>query len=376
MQKDLGLYIHIPFCLQKCKYCDFLSFSADDEQKSIYASTLLEEIRHSGKMAEGRTVSTVYIGGGTPTCLGDDRLLEIIDTVKKNFRLSEGFEFTVEANPETVTLKLMRYLYDVGVNRISLGVQSMCDETLKKIGRVHDVIKVLESYAACRVAGFENVNYDLIFALPDQTEEDFLEDVNNLLKLEPKHLSLYSLQLEEGTPLFFERKKYSFADEDAERSMYYKARKLLKEHGLYQYETSNFAVPGFESRHNERYWDCREYLGIGLGASSYFNNVRYQNPSKLENYIGFVKNFIPLYKESEPLTIDEQQSEFLVLGLRKTKGISFSEFLEKFGTDVYSVFGDAIKKYTENGLLIEKDGRLFLSERGMDVSNTVMCDFM
>ena len=252
----------------------------------------------------------------------------------------------------------------------------MNDTTLKKIGRVHDVIKVLESYAACRLAGFENVNYDLIFALPDQSEKDFIEDLQNLLKLEPKHISVYSLQLEEGTPLFDEKDNYTFADEDTERRMYYKAREILKEHGLIQYETSNFAVPGFESKHNERYWECKEYLGLGLGASSYFNNVRYQNPSNMENYIGFTKNFIPLYKESPPLTTEEMQSEFVVLGLRKTKGISCSEFYEKFGADIHSIFEDVINKHIKNGLLIEKEGRIYLSEHGMDVSNTVLCDFI
>ena len=196
------------------------------------------------------------------------------------------------------------------------------------------------------------------------------------MKLEPKHISLYSLQLEEGTPLFSEKGDFSFADEDTERSMYYKAREMLKEKGLYQYETSNFAVPGFESKHNERYWNCEEYLGLGLGASSYFNNVRYQNPSKMENYLGFVENFIPLYKENTPLTDEEQQSEFVILGLRKTKGISCTEFYEKFGKDIFEVFKEPIEKHIQNGLLISENGKVYLSEHGMDVSNTVMCDFM
>lgn len=376
MLTDIGLYIHIPFCLQKCKYCDFLSGCATDEEKNIYVNSLISEIFHAGKLAKDYSVSTVYIGGGTPTLIPEEKLLEIINSVKSNFSLAKNYEFTVEANPETVSLKLMRSLYENGVNRISLGVQSMNDKTLKKIGRVHNVIKVLESYAACRVAGFENINYDLIFALPDQTEDEFLEDVRNLLKLEPKHISLYSLQLEETTPLFKEKDSFSFADEDTEREMYYKAREILKEHGLNQYETSNFAVAGFESRHNERYWDQKEYLGLGLGASSYFNNVRYKNPENMKNYIGFVQNFIPLYKENKPLSKTEQQSEFVILGLRKTKGIKISDFKQKFETDIFTVFGDVINKHKNSGLLVEEDGYLFLSERGVDVSNTVMCDFI
>ena len=376
MSKDLGLYIHIPFCIQKCKYCDFLSACGDDSEKQAYTDALLTEIQKASALCKDRTVSTVYIGGGTPTCLGEEKLVSVVNAVKSCFSLEKNCEFTVEANPETVTLKLMRALYDSGVNRISLGVQSLNDETLKKIGRVHDTIKVLESYAACRVSGFENINYDLIFALPDQSENEFLSDVENLLKLEPKHISLYSLQLEEGTPLFDQRKKYTFADEDTEREMYYKAREILKEHGLNQYETSNFAVPGFESRHNERYWEQKEYLGLGLGASSYFNNVRYKNPGNMKNYIGFTENFIPLYKEYTELSEDEMQSEFIILGLRKTKGIKISDFNEKFEKDIYSLFGNVIEKHKQNGLLIEQDGCIFLSERGMDVSNTVMCDFM
>lgn len=376
MQKDLGLYVHIPFCLQKCKYCDFLSASGNDCEKQAYTNALLTEIKKASLLCKDKKLSTIYIGGGTPTCLGDENLLSVINAINENFSLEKDFEFTVEANPETVTLKLMKSLYDSGVNRISLGVQSMNDELLKKIGRVHDTIKVLESYAACRVAGFKNINYDLIFALPDQTKEDFLEDVRNLLKLEPKHISMYSLQLEEGTPLFEQKDKYSFADEDTEREMYYAARKLLKEHGLFQYETSNFSVSGFESRHNQRYWEQKEYLGLGLGASSYFNNVRYKNPEKMKNYLEFVENFIPLYKEFDPLTKEDMQSEFVILGLRKTKGIKVSDFAEKFEKDIYDVFDDVIEKHIKNGLLIAENGYIYLSEQGMDLSNTVMCDFM
>lgn len=376
MKKDLGLYVHIPFCIQKCTYCDFLSFSCKNEEKEKYTDALISEIRSISEYTKEHTFSTLYIGGGTPTFLGEENLLKIIDAVKCCFSIEKDAEFTVEANPETVKLGMMKRLYAKGVNRISLGVQSMNDKTLKKINRAHNVLKVLESYAAVTLAGFENVNYDLIFALPDQTEGGFLQELYSLLKLNPKHVSLYSLQLEEGTPLYNNKDKFRFADEDTERSMYYSARKVLEAHGLKQYETSNFAVPSFESRHNERYWECREYIGLGLGASSYFNNVRYENPSDFSEYYEFCENFKPLYEEGVPLSVSEMQSEFFVLGLRKTKGVSFSEFYDKFKVSAEEIFGKQIEKHLSNGLLIKEGDQLFLSERGQDISNTVMCDFL
>lgn len=376
MLYDTGLYIHIPFCLQKCAYCDFLSHPACEEEKEAYTNALLCELEGLKYISSDRYLSTIYTGGGTPACLGEKNLNKILSALPRLFCIDENAEFTVELNPETVTPPLLKMLKNNGVNRLSLGVQSFDDEILKKIGRVHNTVRVLESYAAMRIAGFENINYDLIFALPDQTEENFLTSVTNLLKLSPAHLSLYGLQLEHGTPLYENRKKYTFADEDTERSMYYKARALLKEHGIYQYEISNFAKPGFESRHNTRYWDAKEYIGAGAGAASYFHNVRYQNPSDTEKYIRFATHFKPLYKESTPLTTEEQMSEFAFLGLRKTCGISLLQFKEKFGKEFSEVFQSAVSKHKNNGLLCEKNGRLFLSEKGMDLANYVMEDFV
>lgn len=376
MVKDLGIYVHIPFCLQKCGYCDFVSFCSTDEQKEQYVSALIKEIENLCAFAKDRTVSTVYIGGGTPTTLSDSQLSRILSSLYKNFDINKDAEITVEANPETVTLKLMRCLKNAGVNRISLGVQAMQDKHLKEIGRIHDVKKVIEAYASCKIAGFENINYDLIFALPNQSKKEFLDGLCDLLKLEPNHLSLYSLQLEEGTSLYKNKDNLKFVNEDEERSIYYEARNILKANGLYQYEISNFAKKGFESRHNLRYWNCMEYLGIGLNASSYFNNVRYTNPSNLSEYLAFVQNFKPLHKENDVLTENEQMSEFLVLGLRKTDGIKLKDFKEKFKKDVFSVFGEQINKHIENGLLVLSEDNLRLSEKGIDLSNQVMCDFV
>ncbi len=376
MVKDLGIYLHIPFCLQKCKYCDFVSFKSSEEQKQIYVSAIIKEVEQLSKLAKNRTVSTIYIGGGTPTTLSSKQLTEIINNVFKYFSINNDAEITVEANPETVSLKYLRELKDCNVNRISMGVQAMNNRSLKTIGRIHDVKKVIESYASCIVAGFKNINYDLIFALPNQSKKEFLDGLRDLLKLQPPHISLYSLQLENGTKLFQEKDIFKFASEIEEREMYYNAREILAEHGLNQYEISNFAKNGFKSRHNERYWNCEEYLGIGLNASSYFNNVRYQNPADFNEYLNFIDNFKPLYQDSAPLTREEQQSEFIVLGLRKTEGISIKEFEEKFFENILSIYAQQIKKHIDNKLLILTDNRLYLSEKGMDLSNQVMCDFV
>ncbi len=376
MLLDTGLYLHIPFCLKKCKYCDFLSFAATDAQKRQYTDALIREIEALSPFAADRCFSTIYFGGGTPTLLGKGLLLRIISAIERSFLLHPQAEFTVEANPETLDFALLKALKTAGVNRISLGVQSMNNAILKKIGRVHDVNRVLECYAALRLAGFENVSYDLIFALPDQTEQDFLSSVSDLLKLSPVHLSLYSLQLEEGTPLFEQQSNFHFADEQTERNMYYRAREMLKAHGLQQYEISNFAKPGFESRHNTRYWDCGEYLGAGLGASSYFNGVRYQNPDDLHAYLNFTSQFKPLFRDNPPLTTQEKMSEFFILGLRKTQGVDLDTFRQRFNTAPETIFGTTIKKHLQNGLLHQEGQRLFLSERGLDLANQVMQDFV
>lgn len=376
MVMDLGIYLHIPFCLQKCKYCDFVSFKSSEEEKQIYVSAIIKEIKQLSKYAKDRTVSTVYVGGGTPTTLSSGQLTKIINCVFENFNINSDAEITVEANPETVSLKYLRELKACNVNRISMGVQAMNNHSLKTIGRIHDVKKVIESYVSCVVAGFKNINYDLIFALPNQSKKEFLDGLNGLLKLQPPHISLYSLQLEEGTKLFEEKDNFKFVSENEEREMYYNAREILEKHGLYQYEISNFAKKGYESRHNERYWNCEEYLGIGLNASSYFNNVRYQNPDKFNEYLDFIDKFRPLYEEGSPLTKEEQQSEFIVLGLRKTDGISIKEFEEKFSENILSIYEQQIKKHIDNKLLILTDDRLYLTEKGMDLSNQVMCDFI
>lgn len=376
MVKDLGIYVHIPFCLQKCGYCDFVSFCSTDEQREEYVSALITEIEKLSPFAKERTISTVYIGGGTPTTLSNSQLSRILNSLHENFDIKEDAEITVEANPETVTLKLMRSLKDAGVNRISLGVQAMQDKHLKAIGRIHDVKKVIEAYASCKIAGFNNINYDLIFALPNQSKNEFLDGLCDLLKLEPPHLSLYSLQLEEGTPLYADKNNLKFVSEDEERNIYYEAREILKASGLYQYEISNFAKQGFESRHNLRYWNCSEYLGIGLNASSYFNNVRYTNPCDLTEYLNFVQNFKPLYKENDALTENEQMSEILVLGLRKTDGIKLKDFEQKFKKDIFSVFKKQINKHIESGLISLSEDKLYLTEKGIDLSNQVLCDFI
>ncbi|MBQ2968340.1 MAG: radical SAM family heme chaperone HemW [Clostridia bacterium] len=372
--QDIGLYIHIPFCLQKCAYCDFLSFG-DHTQKETYMKALYKELSSLQDLCKDKTVSTVYIGGGTPTVLETSELEQLLEAVHA-FPLTPDAEITVEANPETVSLPKMRALKKGGVNRISLGVQAMDDEILQKINRPHNVLKVLESYAALTIAGFTNISYDLIFNLPDQSQECFLNGLQMLLKLNPKHISLYSLQLEEGTPLFEKQDSYLFLEEDAERETYHKARAILAENGIFQYETSNFSLPGFESKHNNRYWEGKEYLGAGLGASSYFEGVRYENPLDFDAYFAHCEHFFPLHTKGTPLSDAERQSEFFFLGLRKTKGVSLSDFEKRFGQSAESVYGNAIEKHLKNGLLEQTDDNLRLTEKGIDLANQVFQDFI
>ena len=347
----------------------------DHSQKKVYIKALLKELSSLQKLCLDKTVSTVYIGGGTPTVLDTEDLEEILNAVRA-FPLTEDAEITVEANPETVTLPKMRTLKKGGVNRISLGVQAMCDKTLQKISRPHNVLKVLESYATLTIAGFTNISYDLIFNLPDQSKEEFLTGLKQLLKLNPNHISLYSLQLEEGTPLYEKQADFSFLSEEQERETYHEARTILEKHGLYQYETSNFAVKGFESRHNNRYWECKEYLGAGLGASSYFENVRYQNPCDFESYFAHCNAFSPLHEKGTPLTDSERQSEFFMLGLRKTEGVSLLEFEQKFGISAQEIFAESIDKHIKNGLLEKQDQIIKLTEKGIDLANQVLQDFL
>ncbi len=376
MLKELGLYVHIPFCIKKCNYCDFNSFCGTDQQKEEYTLALLDEISNMENHLKGHYLNTIFFGGGTPSVLGGDRIKRIMDRIKLCFYIDDEAEITIEINPKTVSFSDLIEYKKMGINRVSVGVQSLSDNELSIIGRSHNLKDFFECYASLKLAGFENINYDLIFGLPNQTLNDFLYTVKHILKYEPTHISCYSLQLEKGTRLYDNQDEFNFASDEENRHMYYKAREIFQENGYMQYEISNFAKRGCESKHNLKYWELKEYLGIGLGASSFFNGIRFTAPDTYSEYINYTKDFKPLWENQNKQSKKELMSEFMFLGLRKTDGVLDSEFKKLFDKSFFDVYESAINKHITNGLLLKDEDSLRLSNKGMDISNMVLCDFV
>jgi len=373
--KKCGIYIHIPFCIKKCNYCDFNSFAATSDVQSEYVIALQKEFE-SFKKCQEVCADTVFIGGGTPTLLEDSNLEKIILSLKQNISLADDTEFTIECNPKTASLKTFRLLKSLGVNRLSLGVQSLCDATLKILGRSHNVKDFLECYSAARIAGFENINFDLMFAVPNQSQKNWEKTVETAIKFEPAHISAYGLQLEENTYFYEHQNSYLFPSDEQNRKMYDFLIDRLLESGYNQYEISNFAKQGFECRHNLKYWDLTDYVGFGLGASSFYKGVRYQNPEKVQEYVSFANNFTPLWEINEKQSRADLISEYMFLGLRLTKGVNNSDFEEKFKISMFRLFPDVIEKNIKAGLLNYEGDRIFLSRKGLDFANLVMSDFI
>ena len=387
MKKALSIYIHIPFCVRKCAYCDFLSAPATLEVQEQYLYMLMQEIREKAvRYASEYIVKTVFVGGGTPTCVPADLLCQVIGVVKEGFEMEQGAEISMECNPGTADKENLYRYHAAGVNRLSIGLQSTQDKLLRKLGRIHTFEQFLEIYQVAREAGFDNINVDLMSALPGQKFEDYEQTLKDVLELKPEHVSAYSLIVEEGTP-FYEM-ELDLPDEDTERAMYERTEELLREHGYYRYEISNYALPGRESRHNQVYWERGEYLGLGLGASSlmrqrenvaaeckftpYEQEIRTKNNSDLTTYLQ--GDFS--YEEEIILSRREAMEEFFFLGLRQMKGVSLIEFAEQFGEDTIEWFDRAIVQNMKDGLLEQESGRLRLTKKGIDVSNFVFERFL
>lgn len=352
MTNKTGIYIHIPFCVKKCLYCDFCSV-ANHSLKGEYVNALIREIESK----EGVECDSVFIGGGTPTVLGKD-LIRIVESVRKYFKLDSDSEFTVEANPGTVDEQLLKNLRKSGVNRLSIGAQSFNDNELKALGRIHSSKEIFEAFEQARRAGFENINLDIMLSTPEQSLSSVKNTLSRVRELSPEHVSAYSLIIEEGTPFY--DMELALPDEDEEREIYHYAVDFLNDMGLEQYEISNFARKGFESRHNIKYWTGAPYLGFGAAASSYFENVRFKNTSDIEAYIkGSGKE--------EQIYIDENErlNEKFMLGLRMNKGVKYDgEFPEK------------IARLKEEGLIEERDGFVMLTKKGFDLGNIVFMEFV
>lgn len=374
--EDLSLYVHIPFCKSKCYYCDFNSYSNKEHIQHQYIDSLIGEMDQRVSVLENYKIRSIYIGGGTPTYLSLESLEKLLVNLKKY--TGPEVEYSCEANPGTLTKEKLLLLRDGGVNRLSIGLQSWNNSILKKLGRIHTVEGFIENYNLARTLGFKNINVDLMFSIQGQTLDDLSNTLDNVIALQPEHISCYSLIIEEGT-LFYEmvqNGQLCEMDEDYDRAMYYLACKKLKDSGYIRYEISNFAKPGFECRHNITYWDTEDYLGLGAGAHSLIRGARFSNEPLPERYIQNIKESKSPVSWKEELSLDDRISEFMFMGLRMTKGVSFQSFKERFKSEMMDVFGKQIDKMSKNGLLDIKEGRIMLTDLGVDLSNQVFVEFV
>lgn len=372
--KEVGLYVHIPFCKQKCLYCDFSSFSNIDNLMNDYIEALNNEILEK---ALNYKIRSLFIGGGTPSYLDEKNLISLLDTINK-LDFLDNAEKTIECNPGTLKEEKLRIMYDKGINRLSFGLQSTDNNILKSIGRIHTYEEFKENYKTARKIGFKNINIDMMFGLPNQTVDICVNSLKDIIELNPEHISFYSLIIEEGTPFcsMYDKGLLILPSEDEERQMYNKAKVLLEQNGYHQYEISNYAKDNKECFHNKIYWQCDEYIGVGSAASSYINGKRIKNVESVNTYIQNIKNNKCIIEEE--IINDEFDSieEFMFMGLRMVKGISEEEFEKRFDKKVDEIYKDVIENNINKNLLYRKDGRIFLTKRGIEFSNLVMSDMI
>lgn len=373
MDKEVALYIHIPFCKQKCLYCDFPSFSGKENLMDEYTDALCREIDGIEKV----NIKTIFIGGGTPTYLSLKNWEKIRCSLDKLSK-TKTCEFTIEGNPGSFTKEKLKFFKGMGVNRLSIGLQAWQNALLKKIGRIHDIEQFMDTYNTARSIGFENINIDIMFGLPNQNISDWKETLEEVIKLNPEHISCYGLIIEEGTPFYkmYEENTLNLPDEEVEREMYHAGLNMLSRFGYKQYEISNFSKPGRECRHNLIYWELGDYIGCGSGAHSYINGFRYRNTDEIKEYILKMDEKGCGIVESHKNSVHDDMEEFMFMGLRKINGISINEFNSRFDTDIFQIYGEVIAKHKETGMLIEEDKRLYLSSLGIEFSNNVMSDFI
>ena len=373
MKQEISLYIHIPFCVRKCLYCDFPSFSGMDGMFEDYVRRLCREMGEAAPSFQGIGVKSVFFGGGTPSILPPALMGRIMDKIMSAYDVNSDAEISMEANPGTLDAAKLREYKSMYFNRLSMGLQAWQDRLLERLGRIHRVGEFEDNFLQARDAGFKNINVDLMFSLPGQTLDDWQETLEKVIRLDPEHISAYSLIIEEGTPFFdmYEKGQITETDENTDRRMYYLAKEMLSDKGFRQYEISNFAKEGFECRHNITYWRTEEYRGFGLGAHSYVDGTRFHNSDDMKEYMAGGGRL-----DMEKLTPEEMQEEFMFMGLRMNEGISREEFLKRFKTDITSVYGQEISELISEGLLTENKGRISLTDRGIDVSNQVFEKFI
>ena len=381
--KNPGIYVHIPFCVRKCNYCAFLSGASDEALRERYVKALCEEIRTRARLMSDHghgVFDTIFFGGGTPSLLSSDQIARIISELKANFNIDDEAEITLESNPATLSMESLKGYRQSGVNRLSMGVQSMNDEILKRLGRIHTAWDVIRDVQNAREAGFDNINLDLMFAVPGSSLETTLIDIEAVTSLEPEHISFYSLQLEEGTAFFkeFERGELKEVPDEIDRETYHAGAKILRDKGYEHYEISNFAKRGYESRHNLKYWEMAPYLGLGLGASSFIDNSRVMNVCLLDEYFNLTgKGLAPsagVHENSE----HDNVAEAVFTGLRKVEGIRYEDVLgscEKFWEYYSDVFEEA-REYEREGKLVIGEEGMRLTDEGIDISNSIMALFV
>ncbi len=369
-----GLYVHIPFCKSKCRYCDFNSFAGCEGYIAPYFSALISEAESWSKSETDFVFDTLYMGGGTPSYVNPQLLGETILKLRSIFDFAKKPEITIECNPKTIDLEGLKILKTSGANRLSIGLQSAKNDTLKVLGRIHTFEDFEKCYNDARQAGFDNISIDLMYGLPDMTMSDWDYSLQKAIDFKPEHISTYALKIEDGTP--FSKMNLNLPDDDLCADMYERSVKVLEEYGFKRYEISNFAKEGRESQHNLKYWRRKDYLGLGLGAYSCIKNKRFSNLNRLDEYIKSVRQTGFAVESSEEVLLIEQMSEFVFLGLRCTNGICLPEFKEQFNCDITDVFGKSIKKYCDWGFMEMKNDRLYFTEKGYFVSNSILSDFV
>lgn len=386
--RELELYIHIPFCIKKCRYCDFLSAPAPEHVIQAYLDQMLQEIRAVSQSYTNNQVTTVFIGGGTPSVLLPSQMQRLLEQLHKSFHIAADAEITVECNPGTLDAAKLRTYLSSGVNRLSIGLQSADEKELRLLGRVHTYQEFRSNYELARRIGFENINVDLMAALPGQKADTYADTLEKVTALAPEHLSAYSLMIEEGTP-FFDRyaeadrlrqkgkAQQLLPDEEEERKMYQLTKELLQRAGYQRYEISNYALDGYACRHNIGYWRRKNYLGIGLGAASMVENVRFSNTSDLGKYLNIdFKSNISSYIDRYTLKMHEQMEEFMFLGLRMTQGISGKEFQKQFHKCLEEVYGTVLNKQLNQKFILKTKEGYCLTDFGIDISNYVLAEYL
>ena len=377
MNGGMELYLHMPFCVRKCAYCDFLSFPTDQETQNLYTRRLREDIDAMGKKYGDIPVDTIFIGGGTPSVPDSALVVGIMEHVRKAFHVAEGAEISMEANPGTVTREKLTDYRRAGINRLSFGLQSANDRELKLLGRIHTWAEFLESFHLARECGFTNINIDLMSALPGQTRESWKDTLKRVTDLNPEHISAYSLIIEDGTPFGekygSEEGRKLLPDEDSEREMYHETKRFLRDCGYERYEISNYAKPGRACRHNIGYWTGLPYLGLGLGASSYMDGCRFAVNSDMKQYL---EEKPGMFTDVEKLTKKDMEEEFFYVGLRMTAGVSLPEFERRFGVSAKDVYPGLMETFVAEKAAVFQGDRFVLTDYGLDVSNYIMAQFL